>query len=157
MLYTLNGRWHEMESPSSLLQIRDRGRLSLIVINARNFSRIHKNFYVGSSHVWFFKHKLRHTPRTIFHIIRPERFSLPSHKLATPLVTHTKEEIWNQPLHYYSLHVQSQAYYNVGLLAKSQHVTRGGLPLSNSVKVLRNFTQSQSNCPSRHTNSAFLV
>lgn len=109
----------------SLAQIRNRGRLSLIVINVRNFSRIQKTFYVGCFHVWFFIHKLQHTPRTIFHIIRPKSFTLPSHKLATPLVTHTKEEIWNQPLHCYSLHVQRQAYYNVGLLAKSQHVTRG--------------------------------
>lgn len=109
----------------SLVQIRNRGRLSLIVINVRNFSRMQKNFYVGCSHVWFFKHKLRHATRTIFHIIRPKSFTLPSYKLHIPLVTHTKEEIRDQALHYYSPHVQRQAYYNVGLLAKSQHVTRG--------------------------------
>jgi len=109
----------------SLVQVRNRDRLSLIVINVRNFSRMQKNFYVGCSHVWYFKYKLRHTSRTIFHIIRPISFTLPSYKLHTPLVTHTKEDIRNQPLHYYSQHVQRQAYYNVRLLATSQHVTRG--------------------------------
>jgi hypothetical protein len=108
-----------------LVQVRNRGRLSLTVINVRNFSRMQKNFYVGCSHVWFFKHKLRYTTRTIFHFIRRKSFTLPSYKLHTPLVIHTKEEIWNQALHYYSLHVQRQAYYNVRLLAESQHVTRG--------------------------------